>query len=71
MYNNKHYQVVADGLRSARDAVNASFKEGTASHAAAMAAWETTAERVMATLRAHHHGAHPFSDSRFEKAAGL
>lgn len=71
MFNNKHYQAVADGLADARRVVDSAFTEGTASHAAAVAAWETTAEKVMASLRSHHSGAYAFSESRFRKAAGM
>jgi len=72
MWNNKQYQTVADGLKDARDAIDAAASiGGEVWHAVAIDAWETTAEKVMASLRAHHRGDYAFSESRFRKAAGM
>lgn len=70
-YNNKHYQAVADAIKTQREVTNSAYAEGTAAHAFAMASLDQLAERMADTLAAHHKGAHPFSHTRFLKACGL
>lgn len=71
MFKNKKYEAVADALRQARETVDEAFREGTASHVAAMAALDTATLRVMDGLKSAHRSDYAFSEARFLEAAGM